>query len=183
MTEIYDDSTGELIASGIDMGTTPGITATVSAHPREQGVAVSDNVQPQFDTLSIRLGVSDVPVFGEQRPGAAREAYDRLSDACRSGALLIVSDSQRLYTSMLLTGVSAPRAAGSSNALVIELQLQASEQVVGVQVDVPPEILAAALRASGKGKPTTDQAPRDTTPKEQQAGSRSWIRSLRAGSQ
>lgn len=175
-TLIFED--GELLVEGVSLRDEPGVSATISKHPREEGLPITDTVQAQPRTLTLQVGVSDTPIEGEQRAGQAAAAYDRLQDACERGALLTVIDRRRVYVGYLLSRVSAPRAARAGGGLELPLELERVEIVQAQTVTVPPEILAATVRASGKSKATDQTADAEATAKQKKAGSRSLAKGL-----
>lgn len=178
MIFIFDEN--GLLCDGVNLSEDPGVTATITAHPREVGVPITDNAQPEARDLSLVMGVSDTPVIGEQRRGLAAAIYDTLEAALERSATVTVITSQRTYRGYQLASVRAPRASSSGNGLEIPIDLERITTTQSVTATVDPAILSALLRSSGKPKPKTQGADKGANAKQAKAGRKSWLKGIGA---
>lgn len=118
---------------------------TVTDHPVEQGANVSDHSRPEPDKLQVEMVVSDTPLSLEQMrraqkfmqqnggstvlnpfgaeenitavPGYSAAVLAKLWQYKDAGALLTVVTAVRVYDSMEIETISAPRDAKTSGAI------------------------------------------------------------------
>lgn len=91
-----------------------------------------------------------------------RDVYGELVDATAAGALFSVTTTLANYENMAITSLSAPRSAGSGNALTFQIDMQELRIVETQTVAAPPSKRQEQKRRGNK--PT-----RDATSKEQAA--------------
>lgn len=118
---------------------------TVTDHPVEEGVNISDHSRPEADRLQVEMIVSDTPLslvqmqraqqfmqqngvgsvlnpFGGSQsiaavPGYSAAVLQKLWDLKDSGTLVQVVTSIRYYRSMMIETISVPRDAKTNSAL------------------------------------------------------------------
>jgi hypothetical protein len=82
----------------------------------------------------------------------ARFVFAVLDQLCISGQLLRVTTSLGAYENMALLSYRVRRTHETRQMLVVQLTFEQKELVTSETVEVPDNILKAALRASGRGR-------------------------------
>lgn len=121
--------------------------------PIEGGARVTDHVQPQPVPLVMDVGLTDTP---DQlvRPlfDRAKSLYGQLLALAATREPMDVATSLRIYTSMVITAISAPRTGDSGQALVVTVTWQQIEIATVDQAQVLSDaMLAIALGPQNVG--------------------------------
>lgn len=134
---------GAAIAADAVVSETHTRSNTVTDHPVEEGVNVSDHSRPEPDTLQVEMYISDTPTSLEQTqraqkfmqqaglnagattqgnsqisevPGYSRAVRDRLDQYRLQATLLTVTTAIKTYTSMVVQSISETRTAKDAEA-------------------------------------------------------------------
>lgn len=115
-------------------------TATVTDHPVEDGVDLTDHIRRSHDELRITGVVSDLPLpavegqfdnpqpantGGSASPGErATSAYQWLRETKDQGKLLLITTTLRDYKNMVITSIGVTRDSKSSRVVNAEIQLR-----------------------------------------------------------
>jgi hypothetical protein len=160
---------------------THSLANTVTDHPVEDGVNVSDHSRPEPDALTIEGIVSNTPFststqtravnsgsvtfdttseanVPRDQPGYAEEAYRKLRQLRDEGVLCTVVTTLRTYTSMAITSVSVPRDSKTYDALRFSITFK---RVVVVKNKLTRTRVSRDSRAGDKTK-TGNQATKNT---------------------
>ena len=130
-------------------------SATVTQHPREQGTAIADHMQPRLPEFNAQLVFSATPLIGEAVAGRPETAYDVLRQLQTERRLVTLVTSLRVYEDCALVEMSAPRSAQQGQSIVIDTTWRVVHTVSTQTATIPPEILRGMVRASGQSKPKT----------------------------
>lgn len=115
--------------------------------PIEGGARVTDHVQPQPVPLVMDVGLTDTPdQFVRPQFDRAKSLYGQLLALAATREIQDVATSLRIYTSMVITGISTPRTGDSGQALVVTVTWQQIEIATVDQAQVLSDaMLALAL--------------------------------------
>ena len=149
------------------------IEVEVTSHPVEQGAPISDHSRQKPDSLNVEMIVSNWPASAAQAsrangdpsdlssaPGYAEQVYAQFYNLAGSPVLLTIATTVRVYTSMLLTGCSAPRSAKEAGALRFSLTFQRVRLVQNKLTRTTQS------KSGGKKKSTGAQTTKATPPAE-----------------
>ena len=139
-----------------------GAAYVASTVPLEGGARVTDHVQPQPVPLVMDVGLTDTPdAFVRPQRNRAKTLYGQLLAIAATRQPMDVVTSLRIYTSMVITNIGAPRSGESGQALVCTVTWQ---QIEIATVDQAAVLADAAIAFSlgsqnlGSLQPQTDQA-------------------------
>lgn len=119
----------------------------VTKHPVEQGAAITDHAFKENPRLDMRIGFSDAGSI-LSGPGAAKRYYAQLLQMQEERQPIEVSTGKRLYSNMLITGLTTVTEEGFEYSAVINVRL---EQILLVQTQitaVPPASQQSAPQTS-----------------------------------
>lgn len=118
---------------------------TVTDHPVERGVRITDHVRPEPRRLTLECVVTNTPVRGNT-PGLdyAGGFWKRLVDLYESPRIIEVQTLRDYYPSMVVEAVTAPVDAKTAQALVFTVQLK---QVRVVENKLTRVVMAKDTRA------------------------------------
>lgn len=125
-------------------------------HPVERGVDISDHFVVEPNRVSLRVIWSDTPIGEDSSlPDRARRQYRALVELSETGEPFTLVTGLDVYYSMVVERISSPRTSSTGFAVESDVsfkQIQIANQVV---IQIPPEILAASVRAKGQGEVDT----------------------------
>lgn len=130
-------------------------SARVSQHPRELGADLADTFQAQLPRVTATIVFSATPLGFAPEPNRPAEAYEALLDLQQSATLATLITHTLTYDNCALEEVSAPRSSSTGHALVIDTSWVVVQRVSTEEREVPTEVLASLVRASGKAKDKT----------------------------
>lgn len=121
------------------------LTATICTHPVQNGDAISDHIQTQLPAGRVQVLVSNYSL--KDAPGGAREsqdlwntsnnraaaAYDTFKAIFKAKQTVTLVTVLEQYENVAITHVSAPRDAGTGDALIFDVSFQ---QIKTVQLKV-----------------------------------------------
>lgn len=121
------------------------LSATICSHPVQNGDAISDHIQTQLPAGRVQVLVSNYSL--KDAPGGAREsqalwntsnnrasaAYDTFKAIFKAKQTVTLVTVLEQYDNVAITHVSAPRDAGTGDALIFDVSFQ---QIKTVQLKV-----------------------------------------------
>lgn len=139
VTDIKNGITNGIIVIEFDAvpSETHTLSNTVTDHPVESGANVSDHSRPEPIMLALDCVISNTPLTTVQQqrairlgtvdftaehaleimPGRAQITYEQLEALRRTGALLSVVTTLKVYRNMVIQSLTVPRSAQTSNGL------------------------------------------------------------------
>lgn len=126
--------------------------ADATQNPVEFGSPISDHVIEQPDRLTLNCFVSDTPInsgISNSNGLKLQEIFDVLYALIKKKEVVTVYTRFKIYTDMVLTSVSVPRAAGTGEALEFNCDFLNIRKVQTQTVDVPPGISAKKTAKAG----------------------------------
>jgi hypothetical protein len=172
---------------------TPTYDADVTHFPVEEGSAVTDNVRPLPTTLKLEVTVTDYPLSGAGRGinGASSDVNPTLSSspftgraeqilqtliALRDGGIrCTVESGVRVYSNMVMEGVTPPRDKARFGALRISIKMRevrtVSSEIVAVAKISEPKAMKKKDAAGHEAKAAEEPVPKSWT-----ASGIDWIR-------
>jgi hypothetical protein len=137
-----------------------GAAYTATTVPIEGGARVTDHVQPQPTPLVMDVGLSDTPdQFVRPQPNRAKTLYGQLLALAATRQPMDVFTSLRIYESMVITSIGAPRSDETGRALVCSVTFSQIEIATVDQAAVLADAaIAMSLGAQNLGnlQPTPD---------------------------
>ena len=105
---------------------TPTHTANVTQYPLESGAFVSDHMQLQPVTISVRAMVGNLMLDPQYKSEKGTAAWEKLVDLQKTAETvdLITDLGSEIYKNMVITSLSAPRNATVGNSVVFEMEMQ-----------------------------------------------------------
>lgn len=89
----------------------------VTEHPVESGADITDHARVKPDVVTLDIVLSDIPTKGDPKAGRAAELYEKLRLLMDNAALVTVVTSLRVYESMILESLSAPKTVKESGGV------------------------------------------------------------------
>lgn len=156
-------------------------SAESAQHPREVGVAASDMHQPRQRKLTVLGVVSNTSLVTgtPQVRDRARLVFGVLDQLTVSGQLLRITTSLGEYEDMALVDYRVVRRHETRHQLVISLSFEQKATVTSELVQVPDDVLAVVLRASGRTRKSKAVVGRPETAKEKTARRKSVALKIR----
>lgn len=180
----FDSNGSPLVVIPIDVAKKEGhsFSNTVTDHPVEEGMNISDHSRPNPDLVTLECVISNTPLSNSaaQRilregtfefkvssteavqaagaPTVARAAFDNLKLLRDQGALVTVATSLLLYKSVVIESLDITRDSKSTNALYFTMKLK---QIRVVTNALTRKVVAKDTRAQDKVK-KGKQTPKET---------------------
>ena len=143
---------------------TPSHTANVTKYPLESGSFVSDHLQVQPTTISVRGMVGNLvldPSYKAEKGAPAWEKLVNLFESAEPINLIEMDISKTFYTDMVITSLSAPRNATVGTSVVFEMELQQVKFVDTVSQTFNPPPDTGGGGGDDPGTPTGDRPSDD----------------------
>ena len=146
--------------------------AEATMNPVEEGAPVTDHVIEQPDKIRIKGFITNSPItsgISFSQISKTQEVVDMLYDLIKEKEPVTLYTKYRVYTEMVLTNVSIPRAAGVGDAIEFNADFVNIRKVATQSADIPPGIgqkKTAKTPASvqKKAEPTKDAGKKQTEP-------------------
>jgi hypothetical protein len=142
-------------------------SAEVTSNPVEDGQPVTDQVIEQSDKLRLKCFVTDAPLtlsssilgfFNSARVGnRTQPVFDLLRELLKLKEPVTVYTKHRLYTDMILSNVSVPRASAVGEALEFNVDFVHIRKVKTQLVDVPKGISSKKSAKAGGANGSTSK--------------------------
>lgn len=131
---------------------THGHQLQVTEHPVEEGADITDHARVRPDTITLDCAVTDTPRGSEPAPGRSAAIYEQLRLLMDTAKLVTVVTTLRVYESMVLESLSAPRTAKEAGGLRFTATLREIRVVQNKTsiVTVTREPIAKKKVSSGK---------------------------------
>jgi hypothetical protein len=135
-------------------------SSTITSHPVEEGMDISDGTRDEPDALSLECLISNTPLGESPDASRSQNARDQLLTLKSSGKLLTVLTTLGPYTSMLIEHVSVTRDAPTYNALSFTVSFK---KIIVVQNTLTRARVSKDNRTP-KLQDTGEQTPEDPDP-------------------
>lgn len=137
------------------------MTAQVTDHEVETGVAITDHVRAEPRMLTLNVVVSHAKLIGDdnETPSRMRDAWALLTTARDAGQLAIITTAIATYEDMVLIEAQAPRVAADGTWLRAELTFKEVRFVTTQVVADPVPARARDRRQVDRGQQGTEEAP------------------------
>jgi len=149
---------------------------TITDHPVEKGVDITDHFQPKPRALRLDCVVTDTPLDAGSvaTPGRSRDAYAAVERLQAEGKLITVTTLLRQYENLLVEHLGAPIDASTGDGLKFSLTLREIRTVESKTVPVRVSVARAAKKANTGKK----HAPKADAATENKSVLREWGKAL-----
>jgi hypothetical protein len=155
---------------------------TVTQHPVESGLSVTDHVQPQPATIRLTCVVTETPATGSGGPVRVRDRLAWLNTTAAEGRLVdLVTRRHGVFTGYALAGITF----GVDNVSRLQFDLELTEVRVAtvstITVDVETvtdEVAVGAPDEVDLGEQATTSTTADTTTEQEAESDTSLLASL-----
>jgi Dit-like tail protein len=134
---------------------------TITAHPVEQGAAITDHAYKQPARVLIRAGWSNSSLRALGNPNYAQDVYTLLLGLQASREPIDVLTGKRPYPSMLIERLQQTTDETSENALMIVVECR---QIILVETQTVTVAPAANMRNPGSNAATTNLGTKSLVP-------------------
>jgi hypothetical protein len=125
-------------------------------HPVEFGSPISDHFVIEPNRVDLRIIWSDTPIGDAVTlPDRARREYRALVDLSETGEPFTLVTGLDVYYSMVVERISAPRTSTTGYAVECDVSFREIQIANQITIQIPPEILAAQVRAKGQSEVDT----------------------------
>lgn len=134
---------------------------TVTDHPVEEGVNISDHVRPEPNRVTMDCSISNnpPPSVGAASPQRGFDAYDQLVTWRDDGTLLNIVTTIDSFSNMVVESISIPRDATNYDGLVFTVTFK---KILIVQNQITRVIISKDVRVGNKvhaGAQTPEEDP------------------------
>lgn len=150
--------------------------ADVTAYPVEKQVDKTENHQAKQRVFELVGLISNTPLAQEQNVGQRAPFYFQVIDALiEAGTRLNITTGLTPYDDVVIKSYTVVRDFQRGQVLEVSLKLVQIQTVESATVQVPEDILAAALKASGKSKRKKNDGPKPETDPQKRKRRRSIL--------
>lgn len=132
----------------------------ITSHPVEHGAEISDHAHVKPATVTIRAGVSNCGVFGDEY--RARDVYEQLLALQRAREPFAIITGKRLYENMLVETLTVVTAADTENALMVSAQCREVIIVETQTTTIPPRARHKSPAKTGGTSDKGQKQPRQS---------------------
>lgn len=129
--------------------------AKITQYPRENDSPASNHIQPEQPDVTIDFIVSKTSLRVRGGINRDSEAFELLESLQVNSRLVTLVTSLKVYESMGLASLRAPRSSANGQKLLAQTKWQRLETVTTQTTQIPADLIAPAARASAKDEDDT----------------------------